>query len=223
MTKELANEPIVWGIGTTRTMRVHLMLLEFGVPYQTRAIKTRTPDMETAEFQALNPKGKIPVLQHNDLTLTESAAIAGYIAEVFPAPRDFFIPTTAAERAAVNEWCFFIMTELDAHSLYLIRRHLGLAHIYGAAPDAVASAKEYFYKLINAKAGHFSDGRLFLFGDRWSVADVLLMSIVEWLGSIDFAMPEFLEGFASNMRRRPAYQQAHIFNYPDRPYDFSKV
>jgi len=38
-------------------------------------------------------------------------------------------------RARLNEWCFFIIAELDAHSLYLIRRHDGLKHLYGEAPQ----------------------------------------------------------------------------------------
>ena len=40
----------------------------------------------------------------------------------FP-PAGFYRPPDAQARARLNEWCFFIMTELDAHSLYVVRRH----------------------------------------------------------------------------------------------------
>jgi glutathione S-transferase len=44
----------------------------------------------------------------------------------------------------------FIVTELDAGSLYVVRRHEGLAATYGTAPTAVDSAKTYFLHNLEA-------------------------------------------------------------------------
>ena len=52
----------VWGVGTTRTLRVHWMLHELGIDYETHRIQSRTGETQTAEYLALNPKGKIPTL-----------------------------------------------------------------------------------------------------------------------------------------------------------------
>ena len=73
---------ILWGAGTTRTMRPHWVLHELGLDYEMHLIGSRTGETETPEFRALNPRGKIPVLQDGDLTLAESAAIITYLADI---------------------------------------------------------------------------------------------------------------------------------------------
>ena len=42
-----ANNLTVWGIGGTRAMRVHWTLMELGVDYETKAIRTREPETQT--------------------------------------------------------------------------------------------------------------------------------------------------------------------------------
>ena len=89
----------------------------------------------TPDYLRLNPRHKIPTLQHGALLMTESAAIVHYLSRAVCAPAGFFAPTDPAQRAKIFEWCYFVMNELDGHTLYVIRRHVGLKHIYGEAPD----------------------------------------------------------------------------------------
>ncbi len=99
------------------------------------------------------------------LYLTESAAIIQYLSETFTEPELMAVPRDAESRAALNEWCYFIATELDAGSLYVMRRHVGLEHVYGAAPKAVEAARNYFMENAEAMAPRIaqvrpiSDGR----------------------------------------------------------------
>src|SRR3984957_3298420 len=125
----MANDLTLWGIGTSRTIRAHWMLLELGLEYETRPIQSRSGETLTDEFRRLNPRHKIPVLRHKSLVLTESAAIIQHLSETFADPRELYVPHDAETRAGLNEWCYFIMTELDAGSLYIVRRHEGLAPI----------------------------------------------------------------------------------------------
>ena len=112
----------VWGIGTARTLRVHWILHELGLPYDTRAIQSRTGETQTEEYLALNPRGKIPTLVEDDLVLAESGAIAAYLADAH-APGRFAPPPGTRERAVHDQWCVFVLMELDATSLYVVRRH----------------------------------------------------------------------------------------------------
>lgn len=75
---------VVWGIGTARTIRVLWTALELGLDYEHRAIGPRTGETHTAEYMRLNPKQKIPTLQHGPVVISESAAIIQYLLEVFP-------------------------------------------------------------------------------------------------------------------------------------------
>jgi len=215
----MAGEDLtVWGVGTMRTMRVHWLLHELGVTgYRTRPIGSRTGETQTAEFGKLSPKRKIPVLEHGPFVLTESAAILNYLIEIFEVPAGFYRPADAAARARLNEWCFFIMTELDAHSLYVVRRHGDLADIYGAAPVAVDAAKEYFSLLLNAATGRMSEEDDYLMGNDMSVADILLTSCLDWARAIKVPLSARMQRYREVVRQRPVYRQVYALNYPDRP------
>jgi len=175
----MKHDLTLWGVGTSRTIRAHWMLLELGLEYESRPIGSRTGETMTDEFMRLNPRHKIPVLRHGSFVLTESAAIIQYLSETFSHP-DLMPPRDAESRALLNEWCYFIATELDAASLYVVRRHLGLEHIYGAAPKAVESARNYFIENVEAMAPRIAKSGRYLMGDQFSVADILLMNCLEF-------------------------------------------
>lgn len=214
------SEPIeVWGISSTRTMRVHWQLREMGIRYVTHPIGSRTGETQTADYLALNPRGKIPTLRHGDLVLTESAAIVHYLAERFPLPDGFLKPSDPATRARVAEWCYFVMTELDAHSLYVIRRHDALKHIYGEAPQAVAAAEEYFLKHLRAMSPRVVEAGPYLMG-AFSTADIVLTTCLDWADMYGIALPPAFAAYRTRIAERPVYRETMRFNYPDLSFSF---
>jgi glutathione S-transferase len=209
----MSHDLTVWGVGTPRTMRVHWMLLELGLDYECHAIQSRTGETLTDEFRQLNPRHKIPVLRHESFVLTESAAILQYLSETFPPATDVYVPSDAASRARLHEWCYFIMSELDAGSLYVVRRHDGLQQIYGAAPTAVESAKSYFLHNVEAMATRVGRDNPYLLGDRLSVADILLVTCLDWAAACGISLPETVAQYRQRVALRPAYQAAFKKNY----------
>jgi glutathione S-transferase len=205
----------VWGVGTSRTMRVHWMLLELELAYECHPIQSRTGETLTDEFRRLNPRHKIPVLRHKSLVLTESAAIIQYLNETFPTSSEVYIPSDAVSRAQLNEWCYFIMSELDAGSLYVVRRHDGLKQIYGEAPTAVASAKSYFLHNVDVMAARIGSEGSYLFGEKLSAADILLVTCLDWAASCDIALPETVSSYRQRVALRPAYQAALKKNFSE--------
>lgn len=210
---------VLWGAGTMRTHRTLWLARELGIDYQHRPIGSRTGETLTPEFLALNPRHKIPVMTHGELVLTESAAILGYMTEAFPVPDDFHVPNGAAERARTFEWCFFTMTELDANSLYTIRRHRDLKDVYGDAPAAVAAAEQYFHHQIDAMEGRIRNAGDFLMGERIGVADILFTSCLDWARFCDIALPDYLGAYQARLGARPAYVESFAENYPGRSID----
>ena len=209
----MKHDLTLWGVGTSRTIRAHWMLLELGLEYECHPIGTRTGETMTEEFMRINPRHKIPVLRHGSFVLTESAAIIQYLSETFSHP-DLMKPRDAESRAALNEWCYFIATELDAASLYVVRRHLGLEHIYGAAPKAVESARNYFVENVEAMAPRIAKSGQYLMGDQFSVADILLMTCLEWAVIERIPLSEPLHEYRRRVAVRPAFQKALIRNFP---------
>jgi glutathione S-transferase len=211
----MSHDLTVWGVGTSRTMRAHWMLLELGLEYECHPIQSRTGETHTDEFKRLNPRHKIPVLRHGSLVVTESAAIIQYLSETFPHATEVYVPSEAVGRARLNEWCYFIMSELDAGSLYVVRRHDGLKQIYGEAPAAVESAKSYFLHNIDAMAARIGGDNTYLFGDRLSVADILLMTCLDWAASCGIPLPETVSHYRQRVALRPAYQAALKKNFAE--------
>lgn len=210
---------VLWGGATSRTMRAHWMLHELDLEYEARLIGSRTGETQQAEFQQLNPKGKIPVLIHGDFVLSESAAIVTYLGDGFDerASGERLVPEPRTlERARYDEWLSFIQMELDAHTLYVIRRHGDLAKLYGAAPDVVAEAKRGFEQQLLAATSLLKD-QPYLLGAHFSAADLVLTTCLDWAHAYGLPLPDFLAEYRGRINQRPAYRAAAKLNFSISP------
>jgi len=86
----------LWGVGTSRTVRPHWAMHELGLPYTTRPIGPRTGETKTAEYTALNPRQKVPLLQDGDFCIGESAAIVAYLRAPIQLPSAPLYPRPSA-------------------------------------------------------------------------------------------------------------------------------
>ena len=205
---------ILWGVGSSRALRAHWALVFLGLEYETRAILTRTPAMEMPEYRAVNPRGKIPTLIDGDLTVTESPAIVAYLAERYSTPERRLIPEGIEQRAFYFEWMSFISMELDATSLYVLRRHEGLPEIYGPAPEACVAARAYFERMIKAAALRLDDGRRFMLGEAFFGVDILMTSCLDLAVNYGFELPEAFAAYRARIDDEPSTILAHRANAP---------
>ena len=201
----------LWGGATPRTLRPHWMLHELGTPYEAKLIGPRTGETQTAEFLALNVKGKIPVLVDDDLVLTESAAIVTYLGDRY-GPESGLVPAPyTSERARYNEWLAYVQMELDAHTLYVMRKHRDLANLYGEAPAAIATAVEGFGKLLG-----FAEQRLarhdYLVGEQFTGADLMLATCLIWAQAYKVDIPERLADYRARITGRDTFRKANELN-----------
>ena len=81
--------------------RVELLLRMLGLPY--RYVEAPAAVRATPEFQAMNPRGQIPVLQDGDVTLADSNAILVYLAKRY-APGSHWLPEEPVAAARVQRW-----------------------------------------------------------------------------------------------------------------------
>ena len=207
---------ILWGAGTTRTFRAHWALHEVAIEYESRPIGSRTGETKTEEFTRLNPRQKIPVLQDGDLTLAESAAIVTYLGETYGDDLGLVPPSGSPERAHYYEWCFWVMTELDAHTLYVIRKHSDLHALYGEAPNAVRAAREGFRSQLRTAERAIGEGGPYLIGGTFTGADLLLANCLDWARFIEIPIGKTLDDYRDRIAERPAYRSAAALNYASR-------
>jgi glutathione S-transferase len=214
MTDERRQRLVLWGVGTSRTLRAHWALHELGLRYECRPILPRTGETKTQEYTMLNPRQKIPLLQDGDFTIAESPAIAAYLSNTYGTPENTLIPSDPREQASWLEWCFYAATELDATSLYVMRRHGDLKHVYGEAPVAMESAAGYFATQLCHAERALQDGRPFLVGGRFTTADMLLTTCLTW--AVDYRVPVTAAclTYMKRITSRAAYRTSVAANTP---------
>jgi len=214
MTEEPRRRLVLWGVGTSRTLRAHWSLHELGLDYKSRPILPRSGETKTQEYTRLNPRQKIPLLQDGDFKIAESPAIAAYLSNTYGTPETALIPSDPREQASWLEWCFYVATELDATSLYVMRRHGDLKHIYGEAPVALESAASYFATQLRHAEQALQEGRPFLVGERFTTADILLTTCLTWAVSYRVPVTAACLAYMERIISRPAYHASVAANRP---------
>jgi glutathione S-transferase len=209
-----SNMLTVWGVGTARTLRVHWMLHELGLAYETRRIESRTGETQSDEYKVLNPKQKIPTLVDGDLVITESTAIMRHLRRIcHELPFDEYQRSVTGQ-ARYDEWLSFMSMELDATSLYVIRRHKDLSDIYGEAGNAVDSSIEYFERMLNSVVDQFA-GCQYLWGSFFSELDIHMTILLDWGSFVGAKIPSVLNEYQQGIKARPAYRAARFHNFSD--------
>lgn len=97
---------------TPNGWKVSIMLAECGLPYTVKPVKIGRGDQFKAEFDALNPNNRMPVLVDHQprgggepITVFESGAILVYLAE----KSGRFLPADPAGRYRVLQWVMWQM------------------------------------------------------------------------------------------------------------------
>jgi glutathione S-transferase len=92
--------------GSPYAWRVWLALERKGIPYHLKTLSFDAGDLKTAEFAALNPRRRVPVLVDDDFVIYESSAVVEYIEDRWPNGPALFAAEPrkrAVERRMVRE------------------------------------------------------------------------------------------------------------------------
>ena len=93
------------------SMAPHIALHEVSAAFEARPMSFRKREMQSAEYLALNPEGKVPALTVDGRPLTEVAAILFYLARRFPDAHLLPRENPFAEAEALS-WMSFIASTL---------------------------------------------------------------------------------------------------------------
>ncbi len=83
---------------------VHWMIEEVGAPYRMYTVDLQKGAQKSTEFLAVNPMGKVPAIVHEDVVVTEAAAICTYLTDTFP-DAGLAIPAGNSSRGAYLNGC----------------------------------------------------------------------------------------------------------------------
>ena len=190
-----------WPMACSLASRIALMEAGIEARYHLADLWKKKVMEDDSDFFAVSSKGAVPVLVlENGERLTENAAVLQYIADLKPelglAP-----PAGRADRYRLQEWLSFVGCEI--HKAFLFPT------FWYKDEAAKASARERIGKSISVAADHL-EGREFLVGDRFTVADGYLTWSLLLLGrgGVDVARWPSLVAYLERMRARPQVKAA---------------
>lgn len=164
--------------------RVRIFLAEKGVDLPETPVNMMKREHKSAEFRAKNSMGQLPALELDDGTcISETVAICRYFEETHPEPPLF--GRTAVEKALVDQW----IRRVEFAVMMPVGNFWRHAHPYTAA--LLTQFKEFgesnkeTYQGAQKYLDRELEGREFLVGDSYTMADICLLSTVdfaEWIG-----------------------------------------
>jgi len=182
--------------------KVRLLLAHLGLPYERRELSVHDRSNRPDVLGGKNPSLRVPTIVLDDgRPLGESNAILWYFGEGTK-----YVPTDRYERAQVLQWQFFEQYDHEPN-IAVARNWL---HYRGSAVDPVALAEKHKggYKALDAMERHL-EGRTFLVGDRYTLADISLYAYTHVAGEGDFELGRYPAIRA--WLERVSSQPGHVF------------
>lgn len=160
--------------------RVNLTAVHLGIHLEQQQVQLSNP-ADRAAIAAVNPNGKIPVLEdaEHGLVLWESHAIMQYLCDRDPERGASLYPTEVVVRADINRWMFWVNAHVAPAIGPINYERLWKKFVEGpdAAPDqAVIARHERFFHLAMAVLERHMANRTWAVGKTLTLADYSIVS-----------------------------------------------
>ncbi len=170
------------------SQRARMALEEKQLRWVSHHINLSKNEHTTEAFQALNPKGVVPVLVHDGKTITESNDIITYIDEEFEGPR--LQPTTARDKDLVD-----FMREFSSEKGFSDRR-------LRDSIDRLIGACTFLEERL--------DSNRWLNGETFGLADISWIVNIYRLNKMAFPLNQYpgLSDWLARVSRRSSFKKA---------------
>lgn len=201
----------LYSLPTPNGVKVSILLEELGLPYEPHRVSFDSQDQFSPEFLSLSPNNKIPaILDPNGpdgkpLALFESGAILVYLAS----KTGQFIPADTAGRYETLQWVMFQMGGIGPMfgQLGFFHKFAGKDYEDKRPRDRYVAESKRLLGVLDKRL----DGRDWIMGDQYTIADIAILpwvrNLVGFYGAgelVDFAqfknVARVLEAFVA----RPA-------------------
>jgi glutathione S-transferase len=199
------TKPILWTCARSRGLRATWAAEEAGVDIDLRVLPF-PPRHLAPEYLEENPLGTVPLLVDGETRMTESCAIAHYLATregytdlaIAPGERDYaeYLDYTYHADATIT----FPQTVFMRFAIF--EKDKGLA-------EAGHAYAKWFHKRL-VKVEQRLEGREYLCADRFTVADICIgyaLVLAQNVG-LDEGVPGSLKAYRERLTARPAYKRA---------------
>jgi glutathione S-transferase len=202
-----SNRWVLYTAPGTCALATHIALHEAGADFEVVKLDFVARQQQSADYLAINPKGRVPALKTKRGVLTETPALLAFVAQSFPqaglAPVDD--AHAFARLQAFNNYLGSTVHVAHAHK----RRGARWADDEAAIDAMRRKVPETMAACADMLEAQLADGPWVL-GERYSVGDPYLFTIAGWLegDGVDIQRYPRLLAHHARMAERPAVQRA---------------
>lgn len=199
---------VLYGSQSTASLVVHWLLIELGVEHELRMLDFDKCEQKSAEYLKLNPQGRVPTLLVDGQVLTESAAIAMHLADLYP--QAGLAPAVGTpERAAYYRWMLFgAYTLMPAYRGWFYPDEPAGAENSDKVKASSRAALEAAWQQVS---DHLEANGPYLLGEKRSAADFLFTMLMRWSRNMPRPTDRWpaLHAYAARMKALPSFREVY--------------
>ncbi len=185
---------------STFSRRVRIAILEKGIEAELIPVDLVGRAQFEPEFLAMNPYGRVPVIEDGGFVLYESTAILEYLETLHPDPP--LLPAGARERAAVRQRMKICELEFAGPGVKILRPKRFLPKDRWKL-DLMARPQAQIEKHL-VILGRELEGKSFIADGRFTLADVCYMPFLQFLDLLEVPVPAPVADWAAGLLDRPS-------------------
>lgn len=171
-----------WGSGCPYSWRVQLALVHKQLDFRSHPLQLAFQAHKSPQMVAMNPRGRVPVLKHDDYVVFESVAVLHYLDQKYPSPPIF---GRSPEEAAVilrviEEFQAYTETHIMGICRTLLPGELFLEGQPRLDADALTDAMHVVARearTIEMRVSRFD----WIVGDDYSAVDMVIFPAIQLL------------------------------------------
>ncbi len=201
----------LWGRRSSiNVQKVLWTLAELGLPFEQIDAGVAS-GLDTAEFRARNPHGRIPVIDDDGAIIWESNAIVRYLAARYSVGALW--PQSPAERGVADQWMDWCATGLPFMDFFWSWYRTPESQRDAVRIAALLAATHRALVTLDAAL----DGRSFLAGDHLTIGDIPAGTVLYRYFTLEIARPHLprLEAWYRTLCERPAYRDGVMLPYDE--------
>jgi glutathione S-transferase len=180
---------------------VRIALSEKQLDWEPIQVNLRAAEHKTAEFLALNPYGRVPVLLADGGVIYESAIVNQYLEERFPEPP--LMPRDPIGRAEIRVWEYYGDTSFLGPAEAIFIHDKGWRTFEA---ERLAQMRQQIGEVLARLEKHL-EGRNFLVRDSFSLADICFAPRIMILDQLAVPLPasyKNVRNWIERIRERPS-------------------
>lgn len=192
-----------------RSDRVRWLLEELGVSYKDIYLKRKAGDLNSPEYRAINPTGRVPTIKDGDTVIYESGAICLYLADKYSTKN--LAPTPdSPERAAYLQWMVWSVASLEA----VVARMFTHVSTEEEKKQTHQFVKEQC-EILKLALLPVLEKQDYILKSGFSAADIMLGAVIP--GAWDYLIEPHptLKLYMERLMTRPAAIKTKVFEAPD--------